>query len=257
MSTVAVVHGDAGTCQALSRTLPRKWGRRTRRCRSLGHVEKLLSAMPLDAVVVSSVSENEDRIRLFVRQYPTIPLVVTGKFRPDDAGAVLAYGRDGAAAILVDGVDTPAAGELVARVTASRRRLKVLHDATRLLRLTELVQRSAFEMILVRAGEPLTTADVAKALHRSREHVSREFAAGGAPNLKRVIDLARIICAAELLQNPGFNVGSAAQTLRYTSASHLSAAARRIAGVTPQELPRLGARGVFLRFLKGRTRSRI
>src|SRR5207249_2237213 len=34
-------------------------------------------------------------------------------------------------------------------------------------------------------------------------------------------------------------------------------AARRVAGATPQELAQVGPRGVLLRFLRGRTRSRI
>ena len=100
-------------------------------------------------------------------------------------------------------------------------------------------------------------ADVARALRRSREHLSREFAAGGAPNLKRVIDLLRTVCAADLLANPGYTVGDVTTILRFSSPSHLAAAARRIAGVAPGDLGGLGPRGVFTRFLKGRMRSRI
>ena len=39
---------------------------------------------------------------------------------------------------------------------------------------------------------------IAQSLDVTREHLSRSFAASGAPNLKRVIDLVRLIAAAEL-----------------------------------------------------------
>jgi AraC-like DNA-binding protein len=91
----------------------------------------------------------------------------------------------------------------------------------------------------------------------TREHLSRQFAAGGAPNLKRVIDLVRTACAADLLANPGYTVGNVARILAYASASHLAGAARRVAGASTQELRSLGPRGVLAAFIKGRTRSRL
>jgi AraC-like DNA-binding protein len=102
-----------------------------------------------------------------------------------------------------------------------------------------------------------STTDIARALRRSREHLSREFAAGGAPNLKRVIDLARVACAADLLGNPGYQAGVVASILGFSSGGHFGAACRRIAGVAPAELGRLGPKGVLQRFLRGRTRSRV
>ena len=82
-------------------------------------------------------------------------------------------------------------------------------------------------------------------------------AAGGAPNLKRVIDLARTACAADLLGNPGYTVRAVVNILGYASPSHLAGAARRVAGVVPHELRDLGPRGVLGRFVRGRTRSRL
>src|SRR3989475_12076092 len=90
-----------------------------------------------------------------------------------------------------------------------------------------------------------------------RSHLSREFAAGGAPNLKRVIDLARTACAADLLGNPGYTVRAVVNILGYASTSHLAGAARRGAGATPQELRAVGPRGVLARFTRGKTRSRV
>src|SRR5262249_11668647 len=139
----------------------------------------------------------------------------------------------------------------------SHRRRHQLREGPRLLRLTEPIQLKAWEMTLAGVGSPLRTSDLAMALGITREHLSREFAAGGAPNLKRVIDLARLCCAGDLLANPGYDSVTVSRILRYSSPSHLVHSSRRIAGVTPGALSRIGPRQVLLRFLKGHTRSRL
>src|SRR5207247_840825 len=53
-----------------------------------------------------------------------------------------------------------------------------------------------------------------------------------------------------------YAVRGVVRILGYASPSHLAAAARRVAGVVPQELRALGPGGVLARFIKGRTRSR-
>ena len=133
---------------------------------------------------------------------------------------------------------------------------KSLMDAPKLLRLTEGLQLAAWDEVLRRVAIPMKTAHVAQALRVTREHLSREFGAGGAPNLKRVIDLARVACAVDLLANPGYTARSVVQILGFASPSHLASAARRVAGASVPELRDLGPRGVLERFLKGRTRSR-
>jgi len=154
-------------------------------------------------------------------------------------------------------VDHAIAGEWIAARTAQVARRAALADAPKLLRLTDRLQVAAWDEVLRRVGVPTQTAHVAQALRVTREHLSREFAAGGAPNLKRVIDLARTACAADLLGNPGYSVRQVVRILGYASPSHLAGAARRVAGATPQELREAGARGVLARFLRGRTRSRV
>jgi AraC-like DNA-binding protein len=190
-------------------------------------------------------------------RFPGIPVFGYGVLRADDARLLADGVEAGVAGLLVEGVDEPVAGELVAARAASRRRERELADAPRLLRLAEDVQRRAWNVALAGAGRRLTTSDVARTLGTSREHLSREFAAGGAPNLKRVIDLARVACAADLLRNPGYDVRTCALLLRFASVGHLAGTARRIAGARPSVLGRLGPQGVLLRFLRGRTRSRI
>ena len=163
----------------------------------------------------------------------------------------------GFAGILVEGVDNAVAGECIAARTAQVARREALRDGPQLLRLTDRLQLAAWTEVLRCAGAPTRAADVARALRVSREHLSREFAAGGAPNLKRVIDLARTACAADLLGNPGYTVRHVVKILGYASPGHLAGAARRVAGATLRELGEVGPQGVLARFLRGRTRSRV
>src|SRR5256886_6419723 len=165
--------------------------------------------------------------------------------------------RSGFAGLLIEGVDNAVAGEWIAARTAQVARREALADAPKLLRLTDRLQRAAWDEVLRRVGFPTQTGHVAAALRVTREYLSREFAAGGAPNLKRVIDLARTACPADLPGNPGETVPAGVHILGYPSASHLAGAARRVAGTTPHELRAVGPRGVLQRFIRGRTRSRV
>ena len=100
--------------------------------------------------------------------------------------------------------------------------------------------------------------DLARALGVSREHIARQFGAGGAPNLKRVVELCRVAAAAQLLANPGCTPADAARLLHFASAAHLATTARRIAGVGTSDLAGLGPGDVLRRFVRGRRgRSRV
>ncbi|UCG84961.1 MAG: helix-turn-helix transcriptional regulator [Gemmatimonadota bacterium] len=226
-------------------------------CRSPEHLHSLYHRELVDAVVVDVSTTGTDLAVELVDSYPGIPLFALSSFRPGD-GLLLARCRAvGFRAVLVQGVDDTVASDLIAARGASRIRRQMLGDATRLLRLSEPLQLQAWDAVLKRVGSPTRTSDIAAAMRVTREHLSREFAAGGAPNLKRVIDLVRTTWAADLLSNPGYDVSTAANILRFSSASHLAASARRVAGVTPSELAQLGPQGVLRRFLAGRMRSRL
>src|SRR5438067_2088914 len=227
-------------------------------CRSLQAVERLLSQRLVDAVVIDVKAPSVPTTALALpARFPRIPMYVLSALRPDDGALLSACHAAGFAGILVEGVDHAIAGEWIAARTAQVARRAALADAPKLLRLTDRLQVAAWDEVLRRVGVPTQTAHVAQALRVTREHLSREFAAGGAPNLKRVIDLARTACAADLLGNPGYSVRQVVRILGYASPSHLAGAARRVAGATPQELREAGARGVLVRFLRGRTRSRV
>ncbi len=228
-------------------------------CRAPAQLERALGRSLTDAVVVDVRAPGaRDLIARCRASWPRVPRFAYAAFRPDDAQLIAACLSAGAVPI-VEGVEDAVVGELVMAQTASAVRLAGLADAPRLLRLTEPLQERAWLEVLRRVGGggPLRAVDVAKVLKVSREHLSRQFGAGGAPNLKRVIDLARVATASDLLANPGCSVRAAARLLGFASASHLSGAARRVAGVTARRLADLGHRGVLAEFARGRTRSRV
>jgi len=226
-------------------------------CRSPDSLQQMLERRLVDGVIVDVRHPSSGPALALIPQFPRIPFFALSAFRPDDAALITRTRSAGVAGVLVEGVDDAAIGELIVEGSATRRRRLALADAPRLLRLTEPIQLRAWEEVLARVGTRTTTADVARAVRRTREHLSREFGAGGAPNLKRVIDLVRIAWAADLLANPGYTARTVATLLRFASASHLADCASRVAGVRAAGLPALGPDGVLGRFARGRTRSRV
>jgi transcriptional regulator GlxA family with amidase domain len=111
-------------------------------------------------------------------------------------------------------------------------------------------------MVVAQAGRPVRTGVLAAELGVTREHLSRSFSAHGSPNLKRVIDLVRVVAAAELAKNPGLDLRDVAAVLAFASPSHLSTTAMRIAGTKPASLTRLRTVDLFERFARGNGRSR-
>ena len=252
---VPVFHPRRDARSAVKQGYPRGTGS-VRLCRTVQGVERLLQQRLVDAVVLDVRTCAAEGFALPAR-FPRIPMYALSAVRPDDGSLLASCQRAGFTGVLVEGVDNAVAGEWIAARTAQVARRVALADAPRLLRLTDRLQLAAWEEVLRRAGVPTQTGHVALALRVTREHLSREFGAGGAPNLKRVIDLARAACAADLLGNPGYTIRAVVRILGYASPSHLAGAARRVAGATPQELRELGPRGVLQRFLRGRTRSRV
>ncbi len=211
----------------------------------------------VDGIIFAAPGPALDELLVCRSRYPRIPLVAFAPFRPDDGELLLACAEAQVSGVLVEGVDNAVAGELASRWAATVERRRALGDACRMLRLSDPLQRELWFYLLDRPDHPMRTAWLAARWGLSREHLSRQFGAGGAPNLKRVIDLTRIATAAWLLGNPGYDAARVARILRFATASHLSATARRIAGVPAGALAALGPRGVLAAFARGRTRSRL
>ena len=243
---------------ALRRALARS-GVRLVMCRSAAQLQRTLLTSLSDAVVVDARAAGAGEALLRCRRaWPAVPRFVYSAFRPDDGELLRSCLGEAGAIPLVEGVDDAVLADLVLPRTASAARRAALEPAAQALRLSEPLQRRAWTEVLLRLGTPIRTADIARTLRVSREHLSRQFGAGGAPNIKRVIDLARTCTAADLLANPGYSVRSVARILRFASASHLSGASRRIAGVPASQLGALGIRGVLRSFVRdGRMRSRL
>jgi AraC-like DNA-binding protein len=253
---VAALLDSRGAHLALRRTLPAV-PPAVHTCRSFAGLRRAYTTRLLDAVIVGARALREMDLPLLRREFPAIPVLAYGAFRPDDGAALLSLTeRTGLAGILVQGVDDAMAGDLVRRHSLSAARARALAEAPRLLRLREPLQVAAWRRLVVSAGPGLTTDAVADALGVSREHLSRQFAAGGAPNLKRVIDLLRMVSAAQLLANPGYDLKTVAGLLGFGTVSHLNAMSRRVAGIPASDLGALTPMAVVTAFRRAGMRSR-
>ncbi|HET7041125.1 MAG TPA: helix-turn-helix domain-containing protein [Gemmatimonadales bacterium] len=256
MPAVAALTDGRAPLAALKRAVPRS-GLRVVACKSLDQVRALLARRLTEAVVVSPRLVPFAGLYSLAKDYPTIPVIGYAAFRADDGELLHACATQLRIPVAVEGVDEALLGELVARAGATALRRRALSDAPRLLRLRTELQREVWDLTLALAHAPLRAGQLARKLGMSREHLSREFALEAAPNLKRVIDLARVVTAAHLLQNPGCTATAAARMLGFASASHLGTTARRIAGTGAAGLAPLGPHGVLVAFARGRTRSRL
>ena len=255
MPAIATLLDSRAALGSLRRSLPRGSGRVVA-CRTPAALERVVSQRLVDAIVIAPGAAVAIVLASLRRRVPQIPIIAYAPFRPDDGDALLGYRRQQLTAIVVEGVDDAVVGDLVNRCSVTNARRHAMADAPRALRLSEPLQRAAWDYLLSDVEQPVRTAALAKHLKVSREYLSRQFGAGGAPNLKRVIDLTRIACAAQLLQNPGYTPGTVVTLLNFASSSHLASTARRIAGVTTGVLGELGPRGVLAAFVRGNTRSR-
>jgi AraC-like DNA-binding protein len=181
-------------------------------------------------------------------EFPSVPFFGVFPLRPADAAVFSKCVAAGCVDVLVEGVDEPVARQLVTARSFSTRFRRALDEPPPSLGLNTPLQKSAWRSIVSHAGTPVTTATLATALGMSREHLSRKFAVGGAPNLKRIIDLVRLVAAAELAKNPGYDIRDVARILGFASSSHLAVAAGRISGTRPASLARLRTVDLIDRF---------
>jgi len=205
-----------------------------------------------DAVVVGLRAMELLDLAPLLSRFPAIPVLLYGAIRPDHASPLLALHQAGVAGVLVEGVDDAVVGTLVHRHSLAGARERALAEAPRRLGLTEPIQEKVWRMLVLGGHVPVRTVDLAASLKVSREYLSRQFAAGGAPTLKRSMDLVRVATASQLLGNPGYTVARVAAVLQFASPSHLGAMTRRITGSSAADLGALGPAGVLDRFVRGR-----
>jgi AraC-like DNA-binding protein len=212
----------------------------------------------IDAAVVDVGSAHEDTwaVAALAREFPSAPFFALAALRAGDAPAIARCVELEFADVLVEGIDDACARELVSRRGFSSRFADALTTPPPVLALTTDVQHKAWEFIVAHAGRRVRTVSLARRIGVTREHLSRTFAAAGAPNLKRIIDLVRLLAAAELAKNPGYDIRDVASVLDFASSSHLSSTAQRVVGTKPASLARLRSVDLIQRFARGHGRSR-
>ena len=212
----------------------------------------------IDLVLVDAAAPSDTlwEVAALAREFPSTPFVAIVPLRAADGPTVArCLGLD-FIEIVVEGVDDGAARELIARHFFSARFAAALGEPPSRLAFTPDVQRETWRRIVGHTGRAVRTEELAAGLGVTREHLSRRFAADGAPNLKRVIDLVRLIAAAELAKNPGYDIRDVSMVLGFASSSHLSSTAQRIVGTKPGSLSALRTVDLIERFAHGRGRSR-
>ncbi|MEP6591997.1 MAG: helix-turn-helix domain-containing protein [Gemmatimonadota bacterium] len=207
--------------------------------RSPAHLANMLSRHVLEAVILGAESVRAPVLQSLRREFPGVPLVLFAPLRSDDADLLLLAHRDRVAAVALEGLDEPILPRLIRRVGLTARRRDELLPLAARLGLTDPIQRAAWEEVVTSAPNGLTTAALARRLTLRRETLSRAFAAGGAPSLKRAIDAVRLVAAGQLLGNPGYLVADAARLLGFSSASLLQRTARRTFGTSARGVAQL------------------
>ena len=214
--------------------------------------------MLVDAAVVDVGAATDEtwRVAGLAREFPSAPFFGVTPLRAGDGPALARCAGLDFAELLVEGVDDGVVRDLVTRRAFSARFAAVLGEPPTALGLTTELQRLTWKHVVASAGRAVRTESIALGVGVSREHLSRTFAAGTAPNLKRVIDLVRLMAAAELAKNPGYDVRDVARVLGFASSSHLGSTAQRVVGTKPASLARLRTADLVERFVHGRGRSR-
>ena len=220
--------------------------------------EALVDAAIVDVGMPSSTGTDEEswRAATLAREFPSVPFFGVLPLRSSESATLARCAEFDFADVLIEGVDDTAARELITRESFSARFAFALREPPTSLALSSHVQRAAWRYLVAQAGRPVRTAALAQALRVTREHLSRTFAASGGPNLKRVIDLVRLLSAAELAKNPGYDLRDVSRVLGFASASHLSTTAQRVVGTKPASLTRLRTVDLVDRFVRGHGRSR-
>jgi AraC-like DNA-binding protein len=212
----------------------------------------------VDGALVDIAAPGDEtwRVARLAREFPSAPFFGVAPLRAIDGPGLAQCAVLEFADLLVEGVDDESARALLAPRLFTARFAAALVEPPPSLGLDTALQQDAWRAIVAHAGRAVRTSTLATALGVTREHLSRAFSAKGAPNLKRVIDLVRLVAAAELAKNPGHDVRDIARILGFASSSHLSSTAQRIVGTKSVSLSRLRTVDLVDRFVKGRGRSR-
>lgn len=209
------------------------------------------------ALVEISPMDDGDRAAGLALEYPSVAFFGITPFRAADGPALARCAELDFADVLVEAIDEGVLRDLVNRHGYSARFASVLASPPPALSLGSPLHLAAWHFIVAGAGRPVRTSVLASALRVTREHLSRSFGGGGAPTLKRLIDLVRLLSAAELAKNPGYDASDVARVLRFSSSAHLSLTAQRLIGRRATSLAAMRGVDVLDRFVAERARTGV
>ena len=256
-AVVAALLDSPAALASLRRSLPKGSGP-LRGCRTAAALAAVVESELVDAIVLGARACRTVDLAGLRRRFPGVPVVRYGVVRSDEGRALLDLEVIGIRTIAVEGIDDPMVGDLVARSGSATARREALAAVPAALRLTEPLQRRAFDLLAGTVGRPPSATSLARRLRVSREHLSRQFGAGGAPNLKRVTNLLQVLAVKDFLSNPGYGAPAAADRFGFASLSHLRTVVRRVVGLSVEGLPGASQAELVKRFVAqgGRSRSR-
>jgi AraC-like DNA-binding protein len=242
--------------QAVRNALPRRRAR-VFNAKTAADLERCFHRELVDIVVldISHATEDTWRAAALAEEFPTAAFVAMTPYRGSDGPAMARSIQSGFADVLAEGIDDIFIRDTVHTHAFSARFARALADPPAALGLSGDLQLQTWGILVAQGGRPVRTDAVAKEVGMTREHLSRRFASDDGPNLKRIMDLVRILAAAELCKNPGYDTADVATVLRFASASHLATTAERVTGARPDSLARLRTVDLVKRFVDGRSRS--
>jgi AraC-like DNA-binding protein len=256
-----VVFAQRDRSRAMARSFFPRRRHRLVMTRTPAAFEEAFRATLVDAAVVelgAPAAGTDDNVRVarFASDFPSVPFFGLLPLRASDGQVLGQCVACDFSDVLVEGVDDTVARDLVMRDAFTARFARALADPPPALRLCSPLQIAAWRCTIAQAGVGVRTDSLARCLNVTREHLSRTFGSQGGPNLKRVIDLVRLLAAAELAKNPGYDVRDVANVLGFASPSHLSTTSQRIMGTKSASLSRLRTVDLIERFVRGHGRSR-
>lgn len=234
--------------------------------RRVGHVaitrteaalERRLRGSLVDAVVIDLGAGDVLHAASLAREFPSVAFVAVTPFRSGDAPAIAACAAHDVTDVLADGIDDGLLRHVVQTHGFSWRFAAALAEPPASLGLASPTQRRVWDYVVQRGGRVARTHEPAVALGMTREHLSRSFAHGAAASLKRVIDLVRLLAAAELAKNPGYDLRDVGHVLGFASVAQLSAVVERLVGRPATSLSRLRSRDLVDRFVRAGRRPLV
>jgi AraC-like DNA-binding protein len=245
---VAVYGGRDRTRAPLRAAFPKRRGRLVF-VRTASELARVLRTELVDAVVVELSAGSEDAwsAAALARDFPSAPFLGSAPLRASEGSMLARCAALGMADVLVEGVDDAALKTLLAPALFTARFASAFAKPPLALGLRDRLQLATWGRLVAAGGRLTRTSQLSAALDVTREHLSRTFGSG-APSLKAVIDLVRVVAAGELARNPGHRIRDVAEVLGFATASHLARATARVAGCTPSALARTGAPAVLERF---------